>query len=399
MKLELVGKEMELRGKLTGTLSCCFREFKRALGSFVEQVRGLTEQFLREISDESYCAVPTSCCFAFAEHLKNMISVYGSMGTTIEKEILEPLEIFSSFFRNSNRTLISEIQELSLKVLSSKENMGKSQAGYYSVARSTERILSKLQSAVSTNKKTKQIAVHKEATFTAFSKYITALNESNELCSELDRRAPVVLDQLAKNEENRVHFIKKSLDRFLACTGRLGANADWGFPEEALGYLFDLEDFQSPNKEELLSFGEWKESQSFSHIRIFGDFELSTHKGVKDSQTPMICTVLEKLVNNNQNVPQLEVDEALEGLNKVLQSSKGRLKFIELLEARKPKSRLLDKNVAPLVQVLRTLLSSLQSENCFNSFVFGKTIVLANVFYVQRERKLYIASYLKSHPI
>lgn len=405
-RFDVVTKHIKKGANTVASLSAYFKSYKKTTENYAISLQKILEGLAIEFQDDSNTL--EIALNGLYQCFKKNIADYNSHCKNIQLELIEPLELFLEHYNESINTYIGDGEIICKQLKKSKEIMVKDRHKYYKYSADAEKIEKQRDDEKISNKISQsRVQVNKSS-----ENYMKSIEIVNKQIEEFDETVPNVMNSLQQNEENRIFFVKSTLEKFVKQSSKHISLAKENL-EQISGLVnnvnsaIDVEVYVDANKgrykggvkEEFISYQKWRDKR-----KEINDVD------VKESDEN--CEeVLEKAMNfimtgeetdSDSSLSELDIEEPeFSKISEALKNSNFRSFFLDLLESRKYKSFLTQAKMTCLVTYLKSLLTAILIDDDKDPFVFCKILSLLHCFYTETPelKRKYLSQLLSSHSI
>lgn len=262
--------------------------------------------------------------------------------------------------------------------------------------------------------------------------YLTALGHEKELWSEYESSKRYGMDYLKDLEETRLQFLKRCFEKYYQLETKYHSSlSDTNLSlEKAFSQIIPSADaskfqksllqFTEIPRQDWVSYEQWKEMMKTKGLNpltgeenyILSEFN---YKPI-DSTIALMKHLIYSIIPNRRKMSsdssstdrstlmETPVSETIENesaydFSKVLMDSEQWDNFISILESRKYIGLVESNSINTLAGLLSTVISLMMDEKLFKLELFCRIVNLSHLFYTFGPRRLYLFSFLDTHPI
>ena len=406
-RFDIVTKHIRKGASRIISLSTFFRSYKKCIEVFSTSLQKITEGLMPEPHDDSstleIALNGLYLCF------KKSISEQTQYCKTIQLELIEPLELFLEHYNESVTTYITTGESITKQLVKSKEVMVKSRHKYYkhsAAAEKSEKPQGPEEKIVNKVSQSRNLA-NKSA-----EDYMKSIEIVNKFTEDFDETVPEVMSSLQQNEENRIYFVKGSLEKFIKQATKYQGLSKENL-EQVSGLVsninggIDIEVFVDTNKgryrgvikEEFISYQKWRDKRKEINEVDPRDPE-ENYEEILEKALNYIMTSED--TDSDSSLSEFELEEPDFGkISEAFKSSSYRNYFLDLLESKKSKSFLSQLKMNTLVTYLKSLLTAILIDEDRDPYTFCKIVSLLHCFYTDTSelKRKYLSQLLSSHSI
>ena len=262
------------------------------------------------------------------------------------------------------------------------------------------------------DKNNKQIIQLKNLANKSSEEYVKSIENVNKVIEEFDYSVPNKLISLQQNEENRIHFVKTTLEKFIKQAMKNQTISKENM-EQMIGLVnninsdIDIQVFVDTHKgryrggikEEFISYQKWKDKR-----KEINEIEA---RDADDNYEEILAKAINFIMSgedtdSDSSLSEIESEEPdFIKISEAFKNSNLRIYFLDLLESKKHKYLLSQQKMNTLVSYLKSLLTSIIIDDDKDPCVFCKLLSLLHSFFsdLPQHRRLYLSQFLSSHSI
>ena len=367
------------------SISLFFKGIKSAYDSFSVELNKVSDSFRLLKPESSLSKSMHSLKIYFKQIVTNQLAFI----TSIQSDIIEPLDLFLEHFNTNNYELREQGEGLSRPLKIAKKELAKYKEQYYQSCENQEKVERIIVNENNKIQVTAQKKHYKTLASSNLENYLKSLEETSIFTEIYESEMPTIMESLQQNEESRIHFIKSSAEkyvRFYQKTVEASAENILEFSNSLLfvNSTFDIKNFvgrlEIPVviKEEFVDYNSWKSQKKIEDL----------------SDVEIVNSIIDFLILKKSGK---YADFAK--LNGILARREGKDWLVQGLEYRKNFECIDEEAFLKLGEILKGVLSSLEDDE-HNQMHFCKIIALSHVFYTENNgQKIYLTDILKSEKI
>ncbi|CAG9318522.1 unnamed protein product [Blepharisma stoltei] len=371
----------------------------------------------------------------FSESLRLEASHQYNFAKTLKSLLIEPIEGFRENFANSYVHFINEGHSNAHSLSKAKKQLELNKNAYFKASVQAEKAQRVLEledefdrvTLASLNAEEMKNQAHKASEI-----YFSSMAEEKRHWGEYEALRKKICCALRDNEETRVQFIKKTIEKYLkskssfyqslqADTAELTETINEVSPKDISSFESECLDLFKPFPQEKWAiYEDWK-----NDLKKLGQDPLAMEQGYISpgiGYVPMHTTlalikeILHRLfpkkerkksfsssssdsMSSSTDTEERINNHTIVSLTDVLLTTEGRRIFIQLLESKKSSPDLEIQHLQTLANFLTIILSSLMNEADCDYNLFYKIVVLSHIFRTAGVKKGYLFEHLSHHPI
>jgi hypothetical protein len=396
------------------SISSFFKQMKRGTDTYASFLLKISQNFKHDLPMQGNMDTLSTALSAFTVHVGQLAGLFNSLGSGLQLEVIEPLDLFAEHYNASNSKEIATGTETLSRMKKSREQMVSLQDKYFKSSLEIEKLEGRQDV-----KTAKQMANLKTSTARLGAAYLQAFEQSNKCLADHEEALPEVMGNLQQNEESRMHFIKYTLEKYARSQQRT-ANSLTTMTNDLSDVLsninssLDIRVYVDSHRlqthglvrEEFLSFEAWRKRSRDASAGGFREEDFITLDDEWDSPTDQDAYLIKAAVNalvspREDDRSETEALPDLYKLTDLLQTSNGRSLFCTELEKRSEDCSLSSYNLTQLAAIVYSLLTCMYADNDTDPSAFYNLVVLAQTFYSQSDdgRRRLLSSLISGHQI